>query len=238
MADAEAAAETAVPDAAGAEHRRVSAFFHGFICFIPLIITVGIILFADKQIHFFKIVAAIVTGFAVFFPITIIQTLFTSFNLFAKNPENIFSLFLLCLFLNGFMEEGLKAAFLFFLRPAKLTQKTLFRLAVVCGITAGCAEALIYLKYGLSLIVVRFMAILLHGLCAGLSSFSFKTADKESKNLLPILLSVLIHGLYDFFCSLGGYYMIFAVVCVFFLGFQCASYSARYFDKPHTFDVG
>lgn len=216
----------------------MSAFFHGFICFIPLIITVCIVLFADKQIHIFKIIAAIVTGFAVFFPITIIQTLFTRFSFFAKNPENIYSLFLLCLFINGFLEESLKAAFLFFLRPAKLNQKSLFWLAVVCGITAGCAETLIYLKYGFSLIVLRFMAIILHGLCAGLSSFSFKTADKDGKNLFPLFLSVLVHGLYDFFCSLGGYYMIFAVVCVLFLGFQCASYSARYFDKPHTFDVG
>ena len=214
------------------------AFFHGFVCFIPLIITVGIVLFADRQISFFKIAAAIVTGFVVFFPITIIQTLFTSFPFFSKNPENIFSLFLLCLFINGFLEEILKAAFLFFLHPAKLTQKTLFWLAVVCGITAGCAEALIYLKYGLSLILVRFIAILLHGLCAGLSSFSFKTADRKDKNLIPILLSVLIHGLYDFFCSLGGYYMIFAIVCVLFLGFQCTSYSTKYFDKQISFNVG
>ena len=216
----------------------MSAFFHGFICFIPLIITVCIVLFADKQIHIFKIIAAIVTGFAVFFPITIIQTLFTRFSFFAKNPENIFSLFLLCLFLNGFMEEGLKAAFLFFLKPAKLSQKTFFLLSVVCGITAGCAEALIYLKYGLLQIPVRFMAIVLHGFCAGLSSFAFKTADSGKKTLLPLFLSVLVHGLYDFFCSLGGYYMIFAVVCVVFLCFQCTSYSTKYFDKPQSFDVG
>ncbi len=209
----------------------MSVFFNGFVCFIPLIITVCIVVFIDRQISLFKIAAAIVTGFAVFFPITIIQTLFTGFPFFAKNPENIFSLFLLSLFINGFLEESIKAAFLFFLRPAKLSQKTFFLLSVVCGITAGCAEALIYLKYGLSQIPVRFMAITLHGLCAGLSSFSFKTSDRESKNLIPILLSVLIHGLYDFFCSLGGYYMFFSVLCVGFLIFQCASYSAKHFDK-------
>ena len=207
------------------------AFFHGFVCFIPLIITVCIVRFADRQIRFLKIVAAIVTVFAVFLQITIIQTLFTSFPFFAKNPENIFSLFLLCLFINGFLEESLKAVFLFFLRPAKLTPKNIFYLSVVCGITTGCAEALIYLKYGFSQIPVRFMAIALHGLCAGLSSFSFKTADRSDKNLAPILLSVLIHGLYDFFCSLGGFYMFFSILCVCFLIFQCASNSAKYFDK-------
>ena len=238
MADAEAAAETAAADVAVAEHRSVSAFFHGFVCFIPLIIMVCIVFFADRQIRFTKIVTAVITGFGVFLPITIVQTLFTSFPFFAKNPENIYSLFFLSLFINGLLEEGIKAAFLFFLRPAKLSQKTFFLLSVVCGITAGCAEALIYLKYGTSLILIRFMAIALHGLCAGLSSFSFKNSDKKNKNLIPILLSVLIHGLYDFFCSLGGYYMIFAVVCVVFLGFQCASYSAKYFDKSQTFDVG
>ena len=226
-------------DAATAEHNRaMPAFVHGFICFIPLIISVGIVLFADRQIRFTQIVTAVVTGFGVFLPITVFQTLFTSFPFFAKNPENIYSLFFLSLFINGLLEEGIKAVFLFFLKPAKLSQKTFFLLSVVCGITAGCAEALIYLKYGLLQIPVRFMAIVLHGFCAGLSSFAFKTADSGKKTLLPLFLSVLVHGLYDFFCSLGGYYMIFAVVCVVFLCFQCASYSAKYFDKPQSFDVG
>ena len=234
MVDAVVAADVAV-----AEHNcRMSAFIHGFICFIPLIIMVGIVLFADRQIRFTQIVTAVVTGFGVFLPITVFQTLFTNFPFFAKKPENIFSLFFLSLFTNGLLEEGIKDFFLFFLRPAKLSQKTFFLLSVVCGITTGCAEALIYLKYGFLQIPVRFIAIILHGFCAGLSSFTFKTAGNGKKTLLPLFLSVLIHGLYDFFCSLGGFYIIFVVLCVVFLCFQCASYSAKYFDKAQSFDVG
>ena len=125
------------------------------------------------------------------------------------------------LLINGIIEESAKMAFLFLLPAKKSKLSAFFSYAVLCGLTLGCLETLIYLIYGNRSITLRlFTAVVMHTFCAGLSGLFVycikRRQELADKSLLwlPFALAVLFHGLYNYFAGIYGtlHYFAYAVI--------------------------
>ncbi|MBO4386378.1 MAG: PrsW family intramembrane metalloprotease [Treponema sp.] len=189
--------------------------------FIPLFTVYICFLLLGKDFNKVHGAAACLCGLLALLPIELLLIIIHTWHPFAS--VNLPGRLIKGLLINGIVEESAKMAFLFLLPAKKSKLSAFFSYAVLCGLTLGCLETLIYLIYGNRSITLRlFTAVVMHTFCAGLSGlfvFSIKCrAQLKDKSFLwlPFLLAVLFHGLYNYYAGIYGalHYLAYVVIAV------------------------
>ncbi|MBP5575778.1 MAG: PrsW family intramembrane metalloprotease [Treponema sp.] len=191
------------------------------MAFIPLVTVYICFLLLGKDFNKVHGAAACLCGLLALLPIELLLIIIHTWHPFAS--VNLPGRLIKGLLINGIIEESAKMAFLFLLPAKKSKLSAFFSYAVLCGLTLGCLETLIYLIYGNRSITLRlFTAVVMHTFCAGLSGlfvFSIKCrAQLKDKSFLwlPFLLAVLFHGLYNYYAGIYGalHYLAYVVIAV------------------------
>ena len=177
--------------------------------FIPLVTVYICFLLLGKDFNKVHGAAACLCGLMALLPIELLLIIIHTWHPFAS--VNLPGRLIKGLLINGIIEESAKMAFLFLLPAKKSKLSAFFSYAVLCGLTLGCLETLIYLIYGNRSITLRlFTAVVMHTFCAGLSGLFVycikRRQELADKSLLwlPFALAVLFHGLYNYFAGIYG----------------------------------
>ncbi|HAM77860.1 MAG TPA: hypothetical protein DCP61_01550 [Treponema sp.] len=187
--------------------------------FIPLVTVYICFLLLGKDFNKVHGAAACLCGLLALLPIELLLIIIHTWHPFVS--VNLPGRLIKGLLINGIIEESAKMAFLFLLPAKKSKLSAFFSYAVLCGLTLGCLETLIYLIYGNRSITLRlFTAVVMHTFCAGLSGLFVycikRRQELADKSLLwlPFALAVLFHGLYNYFAGIYGtlHYFAYAVI--------------------------
>ncbi|MBR0477392.1 MAG: PrsW family intramembrane metalloprotease [Treponema sp.] len=187
--------------------------------FIPLVTVYICFLLLGKDFNKVHGATACLCGLLALLPIELLLIIIHTWHPFAS--VNLPGRLIKGLLINGIIEESAKMAFLFLLPAKKSKLSAFFSYAVLCGLTLGCLETLIYLIYGNRSITLRlFTAVVMHTFCAGLSGLFVycikRRQELADKSLLwlPFALAVLFHGLYNYFAGIYGtlHYFAYAVI--------------------------
>ncbi len=200
------------------------------LCFIPLILVFPITLISTK-LPILKGLLALILGLFSVVPIAFFQYLIV--DILPKSNNGILLLFLQTLIFAGLLEEGLKFVIEFLFPSKKLSLKQFMALALIFGITLGCFESVVYYLNCLqrssqknadliySLIFMRMISSdLIHMLCAGLSAFSVYMIKNKRFFISPIIISILIHGIFDLFVYFQNPIHFFAIAAVLFAAIE------------------
>lgn len=189
--------------------------------FIPLITVYACFLLLEEEFNKLHGTLACLCGLIALLPIELLLVLihlYVPFNQ-EKLPERLVKVLLI----NGIVEESAKMVMMFLLPAKKTRLSVFFSYALLCGLTLGSLETLIYLINGNRSITLRlFTAVTMHTFCSGLSGlfvFSVKhKAEAVSKKFLwlPFAYAVLFHGLYNYFAGMYGplHYFAYAVILI------------------------
>lgn len=185
-----------------------------------------------------KILFACLLGLLAIIPSFILQVLLPKFQF--SHPL----WFLLhAIFVTGLIEEGSKAlAFWFFpvkflsrkkslrendLEDGEKKSKRFFKTqagalvfyAFFLGLSFGLYELIVYFISGVGFLSLRFFTtVIFHALCAVLDAFFIVSWKGKKLWLFPLVFSILMHGLYNFFASFTGFiwwFSIFVLVLTF-----------------------
>lgn len=183
--------------------------------------------------------------------ITVIPTAFVQYFVLRKisvfDSNTVISLLITAVIFNGLIEETIKMLFMLILPQKKLTPTVFFTCSLLCGLTLGCFESLIYMinrMQGISiypetqtiyelLIKRMFTAVLIHTFCAGLSGLYIWMFKHKSNHIQPFIYAVLLHGIYNFFAGFTSYFYYFAVIAILFAMLECRIWY-KYIILPDT----
>ncbi len=219
----------------------MSSVFFVFICFIPVVCLCLWAVFALKGFSPLFALRGVLAGLIPVIPVAALQFFFPRIG---GQPGNIvFSLFS-AFVISGLIEETVKTAALFTLPAKNAGFPYFFLMSVIAGFSFGCFETVVYIISGEGSILLRSVtAVLLHAACAGLDGIyvwgkkcsrgSFCPEKRLSvRPALPFVLSVLVHGLYNFFAAMTGVFWIFSIVCIAAAVNQCVLYYRRLNRRP------
>lgn len=196
------------------------------LCFLPLIIALVFFKIFVKNFKSIYMFQSVIIGFVVLIPIVVVQFLLKKIPFFSQNT--FIALLATTLIYNGLIEESIKTGALFLLRPQKQEFSIFFIIALLSGSTIGTIETVLYLIGGQTNILLRlFTAMLLHTLCSGLSGAFVWTFFRRKKLWASFFLSIIIHGIYNFFASFNGAIWAFSIVTLFFALIQCRVYYTK-----------
>lgn len=204
-----------------------------FLSFIPLIavLLIFLILIPGQKLRY--CLWSCVIGLFTVLPTAFIQ--YYVLNLPIFNSNTVISLLITTIIFNGLIEETLKMLFMEFLPSKKVTISVFFTCGLLCGLTLGCFESVIYfvnriqnssipmeLSQIYNLFLSRmFTSVLIHTFCAGLSSLYLWMFKHKSNHLMPFIYAVLLHGIYNFFAGFKSNYYWFAIVAILFSILEC-----------------
>lgn len=165
-------------------------------------------------------------GLLTLIPASFVQYYILNLPIFLANT--VINLLITAIIFNGFIEEAFKAGFMFLLPQKKLTLPVFFTCALLCGMTLGCFESVVYMikkinaaiyPLGatalLTLMVKRmFTAVLIHTFCAGLSGLGLWMLRHKQRHLSPFIWAILLHGLYNYFADFKDYFYWFSTVAI------------------------
>ena len=186
------------------------------LCFVPLLTVEIILIIRCKKEFALLLQVAVLLGLVSLIPATLIQTLSSKLllgKLLTKSalPE----LLVYSLLINGFVEEAAKAGCLFFLPFKKISFTQLLLLAAVAGLSFASFETVIYLIRGSKHFFVRFFtAEMLHVACTVCSAVTVWTLKAKAAKFSWFIRACLLHGLYNFFYTLGSGFMTVAIFCL------------------------
>ena len=185
------------------------------LCFIPLAAVLCFSIFKITSFRLSFAAWAAASGFAALVPIIALQYAVKRF--FPLSAVSLGAAFFNALLFNGLIEEGVKTLFLFLI-PAKNATKAAFTAAaLIAGTTVGSFEALVYGIAGVHYSVLRlFTAVILHALCAGLSSVFVYSTKTARRRIAPLLSAVVCHGVYNFFAGFNGFLWYFSLSALLF----------------------
>lgn len=210
------------------------------ISFIPsvLLLVLSKILNGSFKIRYGLL--SFILGLVTVFPASFVQFFLLRTDIF--NGTAFSSVMITALVFNGLVEETIKLLFLCAVPQKKQTLSAFFCCAVVFGLAAGGLETLVYVikssreimlvsgrNLALDLLIKRiFSAQLIHALCAGLTAlYLWSFRHFKSRNIMPFVLAVLLHGIYNFFVSFTSPFRWLAFVSIAFAAVEC-----RIFYKP------
>ena len=215
----------------------MNIYFSIFICLLPLFLVEFFTIFILK-LKSPKYALALVLGFfSVLLPAFLIS-LVNNFLGFSPNKIQTIPLLLFYnLFFVALIEElvkflATKTFFAILLKTENLKKQWLF-LALSLGVAFGVGESIFYFAEISHFSVLRpFTAVLLHGVCTCIcaKSFFIKKIQTEILNKAYFLAaSTILHGLYNFFTTLGDLFNIFSILILLF-----SLYSAFFVLKEKT----
>ena len=198
--------------------------FSGAYCFVPLLAFVSCVSILCKDYKLWKALLACLLGLLTVLPIAVLQHAIDGMRL--VNLNGLKGVLISAIVLNGLVEECVKALFLFIL-PARgdsesKSKRVFFLCALTAGLALGCLESFIYLIGGTQRIGLRMVtAVIIHMFCAGLGGLFVFSVKSKDVRVLPLVLAILTHGIYNYFASLGTPYFYVSFVAILFAAIEC-----------------
>ncbi len=202
------------------------------LCFVLYFIVFIIFTFAAPKIKVRLTLWATILGLIAVLPVAFTE--YAVFSLPIFNANTFVSVIVTSLVFNGLIEESLKMITMLFLPAKKTTLAKFFCCCILCGLAFGSFESVVYMLVYLQkasgagteavfkLVFARlFTSVLIHTFCAGLSGLYIWTFRNKSAKILPFVLAVLLHGLYDFFASYPKPFYYFIIPVILFAGIEC-----------------
>lgn len=188
------------------------------LCFVPLLFAFCLFTFIFK-LKISHQLLAILLGLAIVFPISVIQYVVPTTNVFQNMP--IVGTMLKSLIIYGLVEELFKTIALVPVLSTKSIKEEysaiqLLFLSFLLGLSLACFESLVYLFDRLQIannkgaqllyhhIFLRiFTSDLIHMSCAGLCGLFVisKRYNNNKSKISYLFLAILLHGIYDFFAG-------------------------------------
>jgi len=188
------------------------------LCFVPLLFAFCLFTFVFK-LKISHQLLAILLGLAIVFPISVIQYVVPTTNVFQNMP--IVGTLLKSLIIYGLVEELFKTIVLVPVLSTKSIKEEysalqLLFLSFLLGLSLACFESLVYLFDRLQIannkgaqllyhhIFLRiFTSDLIHMSCAGLCGLFVisKRYNNNKSKISYLFLAILLHGIYDFFAG-------------------------------------
>lgn len=188
------------------------------LCFVPLLFAFCLFTFIFK-LKISHQLLAILLGLAIVFPISVIQYVVPTTNVFQNMP--VVGTMLKSLIIYGLVEELFKTIVLVPVLSTKSIKEEysalqLLFLSFLLGLSLACFESLVYLFDRLQIannkgaqllyhhIFLRiFTSDLIHMSCAGLCGLFVisKRYNNNKSKISYLFLAILLHGIYDFFAG-------------------------------------
>ena len=188
------------------------------LCFVPLLFAFCLFTFVFK-LKISHQLLAVLLGLAIVFPISVIQYVVPTTNVFQNMP--IVGTMLKSLIIYGLVEELFKTIVLVPVLSTKSIKEEysalqLLFLSFLLGLSLACFESLVYLFDRLQIannkgaqllyhhIFLRiFTSDLIHMSCAGLCGLFVisKRYNNNKSKISYLFLAILLHGIYDFFAG-------------------------------------
>mgnify|MGYP002625378022 CR=1 FL=1 len=215
------------------------------LTFIPLAATflIVVILVPGQKIRW--ALWACLVGLFTVAPTSFVQYYVLNLPIFYTNT--VISLLITAVIFNGLIEETFKMLFMNLLPQKKLTPAQFFTCCLLCGMTLGSFESVIYMvkriqetAYPLGiqeiykLIVSRmFTSVLIHTFCAVLSGMYLWLFRHKSNKIMPFIWAVLLHGTYNFFAGFKSGFYWFAIISIVFAALECRIWY-KFINLPDT----
>lgn len=203
------------------------------VCFIPLIAFFICLAILIPGFKFSKGLFSCVLGLISVIPIAAIQFILDKNNLFSA--ATLGAVLLESLILNGLIEESIKMGLLFLIPHKDAELKDFFAYSLLCGLSVGCFESVIYLISGYENIGLRMVtAVIIHVTCSGLSGLFVYSAKTKKIQCMPFLLSILIHGIYNYFAGFSSTLKFFSIAVILFALIECRLRYTNLRNPPST----
>ena len=208
------------------------------LCFVPLLFAFCLFTFVFK-LKISHQLLAVLLGLAIVFPISVIQYVVPTTNVFQNMP--IVGTMLKSLIIYGLVEELFKTIVLVPVLSTKSIKEEysalqLLFLSFLLGLSLACFESLVYLFDRLQIannkgaqllyhhIFLRiFTSDLIHMSCAGLCGLFVisKRYNNNKSKISYLFLAILLHGIYDFFAGFQNNLKYFSYLVVLLALIEC-----------------
>ena len=208
------------------------------LCFVPLLFAFCLFTFVFK-LKISHQLLAVLLGLAIVFPISVIQYVVPTTNVFQNMP--IVGTMLKSLIIYGLVEELFKTIVLVPVLSTKSIKEEysalqLLFLSFLLGLSLACFESLVYLFDRLQIannkgaqllyhhIFLRiFTSDLIHMSCAGLCGLFVisKRYNNNKSKISYLFLAILLHGIYDFFAGFQNNLKYFSFLVVLLAIIEC-----------------
>lgn len=177
---------------------------------------------------------ACVLGLITIFPASFIQFFLLRLDVFSGT--SFASVMITAIVFNGLIEETIKMLLLCALPQKKQTLGAFFCCVMIYGLVLGGFESVVYIirkfqevtlfsgrEIITNLLIKRiFSAQAIHAFCAALSGlYLWNFRHFKSKNILPFVFAVLLHGIYNFFIGFTSGFRWLAFVSIIFAAVEC-----------------
>lgn len=207
------------------------------ISFIPAVLVFVLSKILNPAFKIKYGILSFVLGLVTIFPASLIQFFLLKLEIFSGTT--FASVMITAILFNGLIEETCKLLLLCALPQKKQTLGAFFCCVMIYGLAAGGFESVVYVvrkfqeitlasgrEILVSLLIKRiFSAQAIHAFCAGLSGlYLWNFRHFKSKNILPFVFAVLLHGIYNFFISFSSGFKWLALVSIIFAAVECRNY--------------
>lgn len=203
------------------------------ICFVPAVLFFALAALLNKNLKIKYELWACVLALLTVIPASLIQ--FYVFSLPVFTAYTFSSVLITAIVFNGLIEESMKLLFLCLVPQKTQTLGAFFCCVMLYGLTVGGFESVIYVvrrfqevqgqggrELVIQLLLSRiFSAQLIHLFCAALGGLYLWNFRRRTKNIMPFVYAVLLHGIYNFFASFSSLYRWLAVVAILFAAVEC-----------------
>lgn len=198
------------------------------LSFLPLVAFLVIFCLAVPGFKLRYGLASTLVGLFSLIPIVVVQYFVLKLPVFMDN--SLLEALITVMVFNGLVEETVKMFSLLLLPHKKTGFGAFFAMSLVSGLSLGCFETVIYLFAGYQNIQLRSLtAVAMHSFCAGLSGIYVWTwrnpvergGGKKIPLVMPFVLAVVLHGVYNFFAGFSGGFWWFSVVAILMAALEC-----------------
>ena len=206
----------------------MSVFVLMGLSFVPLVFFLVLFCLAVPGFKVRYGLGATLVGLFSLIPIVILQYLVLKMPVFSK--DTLLSVLITVMVFNGLVEEMVKMFSLLLLPHKKMGIGVFLAMSLISGLALGCFETVIYLFSGYQNIQIRSLtAVAMHSLCGGLSGIYVwtwrdpveKAPGKKVPLVMPFVLAVVLHGVYNFFAGFSGGFWWFSVVAILMAALEC-----------------
>lgn len=204
------------------------------ISFIPLVLFLALSKILNSSFKLRYGILSCALGLLTIFPASFIQLFLFKLEIFSGTT--FASVMITAIIFNGLIEESIKMLFLCALPQKKQVLSAFFCCAVIYGLAVGGFESVVYIirkfqeitlssgsQIITNLLVKRiFSAQAIHVFCAALSSlYLWDFRHGISKNFMPFVFAVLLHGIYNFFAGFTSAFHWLSLVAIVFAAVEC-----------------
>lgn len=206
----------------------MSVFVLMGLSFVPLVFFLVLFCLAVPGFKVRYGLGSTLVGLFSLIPIVILQYLVLKMPVFSK--DTLLSVLITVMVFNGLVEEMVKMFSLLLLPHKKMGIGVFLAMSLISGLALGCFETVIYLFSGYQNIQIRSLtAVAMHSLCGGLSGIYVwtwrnpveKASGKKVPLVMPFVLAVALHGVYNFFAGFSGGFWWFSVVAILMAALEC-----------------